>query len=227
MTHNNLVFHSDYDLLLGVLFTKRDEVVTAVITNDLISVTALLLLGTELEVLRPLQCEVLLCLTLLALQTQDDFTGGLGLLVEHGLSLTSETHLLGVVTALPLGEVGCLPRLVLGDLVDLVRAALASGAVRFAFFGHVDHFDLDMIRAREGDDGHTKSATNKTLPMTDVQSHPGEMDRKGTRRSLVMISSRGTRIYFTQRIENIFPPHPRVPFPPGSLSGSDRDDKRR
>ena len=121
-----------------------------VITNDLISVTTLLLLGTKLEVLRPLQREVLLRLTFLALQTQDNLTGRLGLLVEHGLGLTSETHLLGVVTALPLGEVGCLPRLVLGDLVDLVRTALASGAVRLAFFGDVDHFDLGMIKGERG-----------------------------------------------------------------------------
>jgi len=154
-------------MLLGVLFTKRDEVVTAVVTNDLISVTALLLLGTELEVLRPLQREVLLRLTFLALQAQHDLTGRLGLLVEHGLGLTSETHLLGVVTALPLGEVGCLTRLVLGNLVDLVRTALASGAVRLAFFGHVDHFDLDVMEGERGRRrAHKSQQKNKILPVT-------------------------------------------------------------
>ncbi len=77
-----------------------------VITNDLISVTTLLLLGTELEVLRPLQREVLLRLTLLVLQAQDDLAGRLGFLVENELGLTTETHLLGVVMAFPLGKVG-------------------------------------------------------------------------------------------------------------------------
>jgi hypothetical protein len=91
-----------------------------VITNVLISVTALLLLGTELEVLRPLQREVLLCLTLLALQAQDNLAGRLGFLVENGLGLTTKTHLLGVIMAFPLGKVGCLARLVLGHFVDLV-----------------------------------------------------------------------------------------------------------
>jgi len=127
---------------LGVLFTTRDRKATTVITNNLVSVAALLLLGTQLEVLSPLQRQVLLRLTLLALQTKDDLTRGLGLLVEDGLGLPSEPHLLGIVTALPLCEVASLSRLVLCHLVDFVFAALASGAVSLAFFGHVDHFDL-------------------------------------------------------------------------------------
>jgi hypothetical protein len=41
--------------------------------------------------------------------------------------------------------------------VDLVLTALASGAVRLAFFGDVDHFfDLNMIKGREGEDGAHK-----------------------------------------------------------------------
>ena len=44
-----------------------------------------------------------------------------------------------VVTALPLGEVRGLTRLILRDLVDLVVAALARGAVSLPFLGNVDH----------------------------------------------------------------------------------------
>jgi hypothetical protein len=139
-----------------------------VITNDLISVTSLLLLGTELEVLRPLQREVLLCLTLLAPQAQDDHVGRLGFLVENGLGLTTKTHLLGVIMAFLLGKVGRLAQLVLGYLVDLVQTPLASGAVRLAFLGHVDHFDLDMFRVRDGDNRHTqRSAKHEILPVMD------------------------------------------------------------
>ena len=103
--------------------------------------TRLSLLGTELEVLSTLENQMLLRLTFLALQTKDNLTCGLGLLVEHGLGLTSETHLLGIVTTLSLGEVGSLSGLVLGDLVDLVLTALLAGTVCLTFFGYVNHFD--------------------------------------------------------------------------------------
>jgi len=102
-------------------------------------VTGVGLLRSELEVLRPLERQLLLRLTLLALQTEHDLAGRLGLLVEDGLRLPSETHLLRVVTTLPLGEVRGLPGLVLRDLVYLVVAALARGAVGLPFLGYVDH----------------------------------------------------------------------------------------
>ncbi len=44
--------------------------------------------------------KLLLYLTLLALKTKGDLLGGLSFLVEDGLSLTSETLLLGIVTTL-------------------------------------------------------------------------------------------------------------------------------
>ena len=103
--------------------------------------SSLLLLGTQLKVLGTLQSQMLLGLTLLTFQTKNDLTGGLGLLVEHGLGLTSETHLLGIVTTLSLGEVRGLTGLVLGDLVGLVLSALLAGAEGFAFFGYVNHFE--------------------------------------------------------------------------------------
>ena len=103
--------------------------------------TSLSLLGTKLEVLSPLQSQMLLSLALLALQPQNNLPGSLGLLVEDGLGLSSETHLLGVVTTLSLGEVGGLSGLVLGNLVDLVLAALLAGAEGLAFLGYVHHFD--------------------------------------------------------------------------------------
>jgi hypothetical protein len=104
-------------------------------------VTRLSLLGTKLEVLGTLKSQVLLGLTFLALQTKHNLTCGLGLLVEDGLGLTSKTHLLGIVTTLSLGEVGCLSGLVLGDLVVLVLTALLAGTVSLTFFGYINHFD--------------------------------------------------------------------------------------
>ena len=109
--------------------------------TKLILVTRICLLGTELEVLGTLESQVLLRLTLLALQTKDDLTSCLGLLVEDWLGLTSETHLLGIVTTLSLGEVRSLSCLVLCDLVDLVLTALLAGAISLTFFGYVNHFD--------------------------------------------------------------------------------------
>ena len=99
------------------------------------------LLGTKLEVFGPLKGQMLLGLTFLALQTENDLTCGLRLLVEDGLGLTSETHLLGVITTLSLGKVRGLSGLVLGDLVDLMLAALLASAEGLTFFGHVNHFD--------------------------------------------------------------------------------------
>lgn len=100
-----------------------------------------LLVTTQLEVLATLQSELLLGLAGSALKTQDDLLGGLSLLVEDGLGLTTVTALLAVVTTLTLGEQGGLASLVLGDLVLGVLAALLGLAVRPASFGNVHHFD--------------------------------------------------------------------------------------
>lgn len=96
-----------------------------------------LLVTTQLEVLATLQSELLLGLAGSALKTQDDLLGGLSLLVEDGLGLTTVTALLAVVTTLTLGEQGGLASLVLGDLVLGVLAALLGLAVRPASFGNV------------------------------------------------------------------------------------------
>ena len=56
--------------------------------------------------LATLEGELCLGLALCALQSQDNLLGGLGLLVEDGLGLTTVTTLLPVVTALTLGEEG-------------------------------------------------------------------------------------------------------------------------
>lgn len=90
--------------------------------------------------LSPLQSQMLLSLASLALHTQHNLPGSLGLLVKDGLGLSTETHLLGVVTTLSLGEVGGLAGFVLGNLMDLVLAALLAGAECFAFLGYVHHF---------------------------------------------------------------------------------------
>lgn len=56
--------------------------------------------------LAALQGELLLGLASSALKTQDDLLGGLSLLVEDRLGLTTVTTLLSIVTTLTLGEQG-------------------------------------------------------------------------------------------------------------------------
>ena len=75
-----------------------------------------------------------------ALELEDDLLGGLGLLVEDRLGLTSVTRLLAVVTALTLGEKASLTGLVVDDLEGLVSVALLGGAVHGLLLGVVHHF---------------------------------------------------------------------------------------
>lgn len=96
-------------------------------------------LGSQFKVLGSLQAKVLLGLTLFAFQTQDNLTGGLGLFVKDGLGLSTESHLLTIVSAFALGKVGRLAGLVLRHLVHGVLLALA-GAVGFALFRNIHHF---------------------------------------------------------------------------------------
>ena len=100
------------------------------------------LLLPQLKVLGALEAELLLGLALLALETDDDLPGGLGLLVEDGLGLATEAHLLVVVPSLALGKIGGLASLVLRDLVDSVLPALLVLAVRLALLGAIHHFYL-------------------------------------------------------------------------------------
>merc|ERR1739848_242587 len=64
---------------------------------------------------------------------------GLGLLVEHGLGLSTISLLLHVVTALALGKQRRLANLVLRHLVHGVALALAAPAKGAALLGDVHH----------------------------------------------------------------------------------------
>lgn len=88
--------------------------------------------------LASLEGKLALGLALDALQSQDNLLGGLGLLVENGLGLTTITALLSVVTALSLGEQRGLTSLVLRHLVLGVLAALLALAVGVSGLGDVD-----------------------------------------------------------------------------------------
>jgi hypothetical protein len=103
-----------------------------------------LLVTTKLEVLAALESELLLGLAGSALEAEDNLLGGLGLLVEDGLGLTTVTALLPVVTALTLGVQRGLASLVLGDLVLGVLVALPALAVGPAGFGNVDLFAREI-----------------------------------------------------------------------------------
>ena len=113
--------------------------------------------------LAALQGQLGLGLALRALEAEHDLLGRLGLLVEHGLGLTTVTGLLSVVTALSLGEQRCLRELlvpvvkagggiciylaglVLGDLVLGVLLAVPALAVGAASLGNVDLEDASQL----------------------------------------------------------------------------------
>jgi hypothetical protein len=93
---------------------------------------------SKFEMLGSLETQLLLGLTFLTFQTQDDLTGSLCLLVEDGFGLSTETHLLGIVTPFSLGKIRSLTSLVLCHLVESMLLAL-SLAVGAAFFGDIHH----------------------------------------------------------------------------------------
>lgn len=104
-----------------------------------------LLVATDFEVLASLDRQLLTGFALGALHSKDDLLGGLGLLTQDGLGLTTEALLFSVVTTTSLGGAGLLALLVLGHFVEGVLLALAL-AVGAAGFGHVDHFGSGETR---------------------------------------------------------------------------------
>ena len=108
-----------------------------------------------------LEAQLLLGLTFFTFKTKDNLTCGLGLLVEDGLGLSSETHLLRVVTSLSLREVGGLSGLVLGDLVKGVLLALTR-TVSLAFLGYVHH-DAQMYNLEMNSKSMPREGKNKKL----------------------------------------------------------------
>jgi len=117
---------------------------------------------SEFEVLGSLVAQLLLGLTFLAFQSKNNLTCGLGLLVEDGLGLSSETHLLRVVTSLSLSEVGCLSGLVLGNLVKGVLLAL-SCTVGSAFFGNIHHGCIFVLNTLQGSEENADRDTESVL----------------------------------------------------------------
>ena len=88
--------------------------------------------------LASLKSKLSLSLASSAFQTEDNLLGGLSLLVENLLGLTTVTALLTVVTTLTLGVKGGLTGLVLGNLVLGVLAALLALAVSLSGLGNVN-----------------------------------------------------------------------------------------
>ena len=108
---------------------------------NLVLVTRCSGLLSKLEVLGSFEAQLLFSLTFLTFQTQNNLTGSFGLLVENGFGLSTKSHLLRVVTSLPLSEIGSLARLVLCHLVEGVLLALSS-TIGLSFFRNVHHFEI-------------------------------------------------------------------------------------
>jgi len=84
--------------------------------------------------------------TLGALESQHNLLCGLGLLVEHGLGLSSKTLLFAVITPLTLGVQGSLSSLVLGHLVGVVLAAPCAKGIA----------GLGNVHLKEGEEGRRR-----------------------------------------------------------------------
>ena len=114
---------------------------------------------SKFEVLGSLEAQLLLGLTFFTFETKNDLTRGLCLLVEDGLGLPTETHLLGIITSLSLRKVRGFPGLVLGDLVEGVLLALTR-TVCLAFLGYVHH-DAQFYNLEMGSKRTSKEAENQ------------------------------------------------------------------
>jgi hypothetical protein len=115
------------------------------LTLELDDLAAGLLLTSKLEVLASLDGQLNSVLAVDAFHTEHNLLGGLGLLTEDRLGLTSEARLLSVVTATTLGKTRLLALLVLRDLVVGVLATLAW-AESTAGLGNVDHLAIQAKR---------------------------------------------------------------------------------
>jgi len=109
--------------------------------SELNGSTLCLFLATQLEVLAPFERQLGLELAHRTFQSQHNLLCGLGLLVEDGLSLTTITRLLAIVTTPSLGIGRVFALLVLCDLVRSVLPAGLAFAVGSASFGDVDHLE--------------------------------------------------------------------------------------
>jgi len=143
----------------------------------------LLLVTTELKVLASLERNVRSVLALGALESEHDLLGGLGLLVEDGLGLTTVTLLLPVVTTLTLSVQRSLTSLVLGDLVradgieqqsrdgpDVSRLLCLKNAGRPTIAGAIDPFAAFVTREQQPPPlcrpHHLKCTVPPTFPRT-------------------------------------------------------------
>lgn len=101
-----------------------------------------LLVTAKLEMFAALERGLFAVLAIDAFHTEHNFLGGLSLLSEDGLRLTTETFLFTIVTTTTLGCLSLLGLLVLRNLVHLVYLALL--AVGTALLGHVHLRERDL-----------------------------------------------------------------------------------
>ena len=81
-----------------------------------------------------------------ALELEGDLLGVLCLLAEHGLGLTSETLLLGIVSPLTLGCERILSLLVLRHLMDAVLATLLAECVLRLGVVHLNNVEQSRVQ---------------------------------------------------------------------------------
>lgn len=102
---------------------KRENITKFVLELNHLSLS--LLVATDLEVFASLDGNLLACLALTAFHAQHNLLGGLGLLAQNGLRLTTKALLLAIVTTTALCRARLLALLVLSHLVQSVLLAFA------------------------------------------------------------------------------------------------------
>lgn len=109
-----------------------------VINLELNHLTLAFLVSSKFEMFASLQRDLFAVFTFRAFHTQYNFLGGLGLLPEDGLRLTTETLLFPVVTSSTLGSVTFLRLFVLCYLMEFVYLAFfAKGTTLFRYVHHL------------------------------------------------------------------------------------------
>lgn len=107
--------------------------------------TRFCLFSTKFKMLGTLEAQLLFGLALFTFQSQHYLTSRLGLFVKDWLGLSTKPHLLGIITALALGKVGGLARLVLRHLVRLMLAAFHASTICIALLGNIHHSNACVL----------------------------------------------------------------------------------
>lgn len=163
------------------LFNRRRYLFRVIQGLELDHLSLPLLFSSNLEVLAPLDGQLLPGLAFTALHPKDDLLGSLGLLPEDRFGLTSVTTLFSIVPSSSLSNAGFLSLLVLGYLVGRVflTLALTVGFPDFWNVNHDDSFRIGLVVKSERSQKRTRRETT-TDDEASNSADPENRQGKGT-----------------------------------------------